>query len=243
MTLFCASIRNDSIPFMRFAFFSHVLVFSRSLFFPVFVILFFYRLRLCRQRCYWLYNNYYFVLFNAVLASFYWCNPTNLNVGLSYFSFSWHLFSKSSHGYMTLCIVLNFHVFCSICPSSWLSILRIIRGILQEGGCPVVYFFDEISAAELGFNKFPCSSKALLYLLSSPFDGVRFKNSHGSFCLVTFHYQYGTFFMPNPISISRLNIIIVWIMVSFFFSNNIVIIHVHNVVVSWYISCRLSILR
>ena len=148
-----------------------------------------------------------------------------------------------------LCIIFNFLVLWFICLSSC-PIQKLSR-ISYKGDCPGVYPFDEISAVELGLEKFSHSYKAffsnLLFHLCL-FIGVHFQYSQvlviflfskhsDSFLIWLFYsFHYLSFFifyysmahlsMLNSILMSWLHIFIVYIKISnsfSFFANSLML--------------------
>ena len=72
-----------------------------------------------------------------------------------------------------LWIIINFLLLWSVCSSS--SLVSFNNGLESyKWDFPDVYFFDEIYAAGLDFEKFSRSSDILFLTFSSLFDGVCF---------------------------------------------------------------------
>ena len=155
--------------------------------------------------------------------------------------------SQCWHALFLFLFVTHNVSFCNLsglrpCASIFWSILKMVPSIFQ-GGLPWCLSFDEISAAELAFERFSCSSEELFsyfFFYLCLFDGSlpifpstcnflspNFGNSSDLAVISLFPLfiiNMTLFSQPNSISISWLNILIIGIRVSGSFSFLLIIL-------------------
>ena len=170
----------------------------------------------------------------------------------------WYSLFMSSFGCKSLFIGINFVCLLVNWSAFLLWIFQERSRISYKGYCTGVYPFDEVSAAELGFQKFSRFSESLflffsfisaslmlyasnipkyLQVIFSPSDLIlSWSNNFFStiICLFLLYIlTFSHFSTPNSIPISRLYILIICIRVSNFFSffcKQLDIVHVHYVI-------------